>query len=170
MALGGALNSINLGISGAFLTGGRPAQGNNSGLPTYAELRSAQKQQQRLAQNVFTVGALTGLQVSPDMLAEANARLNSVVTPRGFAGQGGGNLTLQSGLVQQDLAIAAQTGTLDPTTLLTGLMRLDQIAEAKEQAAKSFKEFAKGTVKALESPAAKSKPVSFDLGINESAE
>ncbi len=150
--------NLSLIIQGALRNSQPQGQGQGNGLPTYAELREQAKSQQRLMENVATVNALTGAPVDGNMLAEANARLNSVLSPRQIAGRGAGSIQTQRSLVQQDLNNLAQTGQLDPTTLLTGLMRLDQLEKAKEEAFSKFKSFAKGAIKPMEASPIKVKP------------
>lgn len=149
-------SNVNLILQGAMRNAQSQAQSN--GLPTYAQLREQRKSQEKMMQNVATVNALTGVPVDGNMLAEANARLNSVLSPRQIAGRGAGSIQTQRGLVQQDLNNLAQTGQLDPTTLLTGLMRLDQLEKAKEESFQKFKSFAKGAIKPLEASPIKVKP------------
>lgn len=145
-------SNLNLMMQGAMSTAKK------SGLPTYAELREQRESQQRLMENVATVNALTGVEVDSNMLAEANARLSSVLTPKQIAGRGIASIQSQRTLVQQDLNNLAEAGQLDPITLLTGLMRLDQLEKVKEESFKKFKEFAKNAVRPLGESPVKVKP------------
>jgi hypothetical protein len=100
-------------------------------------------------QVINTFQSITGQPVDIFTFSDANNALNQALSPRQVSYEAGMNLSQQKQSIQQALQFGVSTGMIDTSSLLAGMMRLNQIQESQQQMTSDLSNFFKGAVQPL---------------------